>query len=177
MTSVAVVGDGAVGLCAVLAAKRLGRTRIIAMSRHPDRQALAREFGATDIVEERGDEGVARCRSSPAASAPTGCSSASARRSRWTRRSARRAPAAWSATSACRTAAPSCPCGTLFDRNVGVNGGVAPVRGYIEELLPDVLSGAIEPGRVFDLELPLTEAAEAYAAMDERRAIKVLLRP
>ena len=72
---------------------------------------------------------------------------------------------------------PELPVRPLFNRNVGVNGGVAPVRGYIEELLPDVLSGAIEPGRVFDLELPLSKAAEAYAAMDERRAVKVLLRP
>jgi threonine dehydrogenase-like Zn-dependent dehydrogenase len=72
---------------------------------------------------------------------------------------------------------PELPVRALFNRNVGVNGGVAPVRGYIEDLLPDVLSGAIQPGRVFDLELPLTQAAEAYAAMDERRAIKVLLRP
>jgi threonine dehydrogenase-like Zn-dependent dehydrogenase len=72
---------------------------------------------------------------------------------------------------------PELPVKTLFNRNVGVNGGVAPVRGYIEELLPEVLSGAIQPGRVFDLELPLADVAEAYAAMDERRAIKVLLRP
>ena len=130
--SVAVVGDGAVGLCAVIAAKRLGATTIIAMSRHAERQALAREFGATHIVEERGERASARVRSSPAASAPTACSSASARRSRWTRRSAPPAPAAWSATSACRTAVPSCPIRPLFNRNVGVNGGVAPVRGYID---------------------------------------------
>ncbi len=176
--SVAVVGDGAVGLCAIIAAKRLGATTIIAMSRHPQRQALAREFGATHIVEERGDAGIA---------ARAGAHRRHRRRPRaGVRRhegvdgsgAALHAPRRHGrATSACPTAARSCRSGQMFGRNVGVNGGVAPVRGYIEELLPDVRSGAIQPGRVFDLVLPLTEAAEAYAAMDERRATKVLLRP
>ena len=152
-------------------------TRIIAMSRHPRRQALAREFGADDIVEERGDEGI---------DARPGA----------TRRHRRRCVlecvgTAESMDQALRSARPGgtvgyvgvpnggaeLPIRLMFGSNVGVNGGVAPVRNYIEELLPEVLDGTIHPGRVFDLELPLAEAAEAYAAMDERRAIKVLLRP
>jgi threonine dehydrogenase-like Zn-dependent dehydrogenase len=107
--TVVVVGDGAVGLCAVLASARLGAERIVAMSRHADRQALARRFGATDVVEERGKEGIARIRELFDGSVRMSCSSASAPRSRWTRRCARRAPAASSASSVCRTAALSCP--------------------------------------------------------------------
>jgi threonine dehydrogenase-like Zn-dependent dehydrogenase len=175
--SVAVVGDGAVGLCAVIAAKRLGATTIIAMSRHPERQALARAFGATHIVEERGAEGVARVQELTEGIGAdrvlecVGTKESMDQAIRSTR------PGGMVGYVGAPNGGPELPVRALFNRNVGVNGGVAPVRGYIEELLPDVLSGAIEPGRVFDLELPLAEAAEAYAAMDERRAIKVLLRP
>ncbi len=175
--SVAVVGDGAVGLCAVIAAKRLGASVIIAMSRHPDRQALARDFGATHIVEERGDEGVARVQELTGGIGAdrvlecVGTKESMDQAIRSTR------PGGMVGYVGVPNGGPELPVQTLFDQNVGVNGGVAPVRAYIDELLPDVLSGAIEPGRVFDLELPLTEAAEAYAAMDQRRAIKVLLRP
>jgi len=175
-STVVVVGDGAVGLCAIIAAKRLGASRIVAMSRHADRQAVAREFGATDIVEERGEAGVARIREifdGIGADCVLECVGTKE-----------------SMDQAIESARPGgmvgyvgVPTGgpiavrPLFGRNVGLNGGVAPVRGYVEELLSEVLSGAINPGRVFDLELPLTDVAEAYAAMDERRAIKVLLRP
>jgi threonine dehydrogenase-like Zn-dependent dehydrogenase len=175
--TVAVVGDGAVGLCAIIAAKRLGASTIIAMSRHPERQALALAFGATHVVEERGDEGVARVRELTGGIGAdqvlecVGTKESMDQAIRSTR------PGGMVGYVGVPNGGPELPVRTLFDRNVGVNGGVAPVRGYIEELLPDVLSGAIEPGRVFDLELPLAEAAEAYAAMDERRAIKVLLRP
>ncbi|MET0734440.1 MAG: zinc-dependent alcohol dehydrogenase family protein [Microbacterium sp.] len=175
--SVAVVGDGAVGLCGIIAAKRLGATTIIAMSRHPQRQALARRFGATHIVEERGDAGVSAVRALTGGIGAdrvlecVGTKESMDQALRSTR------PGGMVGFVGVPNGGAELPIRRMFDRNVGVNGGVAPVRGYIEELLPDVRSGAIEPGLVFDLELPLTEAAEAYAAMDERRATKVLLRP
>lgn len=175
--SVAVVGDGAVGLCAVIAAKRLGATTIIAMSRHPERQALARGFGATHIVAERGKVGINAVQElthgigADRVLECVGTKESMDQALRSTR------PGGMVGYVGAPNGDPELPVRPLFNRNIGVKGGVAPVRGYIEELLPDVLSGAIEPGRVFDLELPLTEAAEAYAAMDERRAVKVLLRP
>lgn len=175
--SVAVVGDGAVGLCAIIAAKRLGATTIIAMSRHPERQALAQRFGATHVVAERGDEGIARVRELTGGIGAdrvlecVGTKESMDQAIRSTR------PGGMVGYVGAPNGGPELPVRPLFNRNVGVNGGIAPVRGYIEELLPDVRSGAIEPGLVFDLELPLADAAEAYAAMDERRAIKVLLRP
>lgn len=175
--SVVVVGDGAVGLCAIIAAKRLGATTIIAMSRHADRQALAREFGATHVVEERGDEGVAAVQELTGGIGADRVLECVGTKESMDQalRSAR--PGGMVGYVGVPNGGPELPVRQLFDRNVGVNGGVAPVRGYIEELLPDVRSGAIRPGLVFDLELPLTDAAEAYAAMDERRAVKVLLRP
>ncbi|GAB3127077.1 zinc-dependent alcohol dehydrogenase family protein [Glaciibacter psychrotolerans] len=176
-SSVVVVGDGAVGLCAVIASKRLGASRIVMMSRNPERQALAREFGATDIIEQRGDDGVERIRElldGIGADCVLECVGTKESMDQAIR-GAR--PGGMVGYVGAPNGGPELPVRSLFNRNVGVNGGVASVRGYIEELLPDVLSGAIEPGRVFDLELPLTDVAEAYAAMDERRAIKVLLRP
>lgn len=175
--SVAVVGDGAVGLCAIIAAKRLGATTIIAMSRHADRQALAREFGATHVVEARGDEGVAAVQELTVGIGADRVLECVGTKESMDQalRSAR--PGGMVGYVGVPNGGPELPIRQMFNRNVGVNGGVAPVRGYIEELLPDVRSGAIRPGLVFDLELPLTDAAEAYAAMDERRATKVLLRP
>jgi len=176
-STVVVVGDGAVGLCAVLAAKRLGAGRIVAMSRHADRQQLAREFGATDVVEERGDEGVARIKElfdGVGADCVLECVGTKESMDQ-ALRSAR--PGGQVGYVGVPNGGAELPIRAMFGSNVGVRGGVAPVRNYIDELLPDVLSGAIQPGRVFDLELPLAETAEAYAAMDERRAIKVLLRP
>src|SRR5690554_3827523 len=176
-STVVVVGDGAVGLCAVLAASRLGAARIIAMSRHADRQAIAREFGATDIVVERGDEGVACVKSlldgigADCVLECVGTKESMDQAIRSTR------PGGMVGYVGVPNGGPELPVRRLFGNNVGVNGGVAPVRGYIEELLPEVLSGAINPGRVFDLVLPLAGVAEAYAAMDERRATKVMLRP
>jgi threonine dehydrogenase-like Zn-dependent dehydrogenase len=176
-STVVVVGDGAVGLCAVLASKRLGASRIVAMSRHPERQALAREFGATDIVEGRGDEGVATILGmfdgvgADCVLECVGTKESMDQAIRSTR------PGGMVGYVGVPNGGSELPIRTLFNTNVGVNGGVAPVRNYIEELLPEVLAGEIDPGRVFDLELPLAEVAEAYAAMDERRAIKVLLRP
>ena len=176
-STVVVVGDGAVGQCAVLAATRLGAERVIAMSRHADRQALAREFGATDVVAERGDEGVAKVTEllgGIGADAVLECVG--------TKESMQQAidatrPGGRVGYVGVPAGGAELPIRQLFSNNVSVGGGVAPVRGYIEELLVDVRSGAIDPGKVFDLVLPLAEAPAAYAAMDERRSIKTMLRP
>jgi threonine dehydrogenase-like Zn-dependent dehydrogenase len=175
--TVVVVGDGAVGLCGVLAASRLGASRVVAMSRHETRAALAREFGATDVVAERGDEGIAVIREMF-----DGIGADRVLECVGTEESMRQAlgsarPGGQVGFVGVPNGGPELPMRKLFNSNVGVRGGVAPVRNYVEELLPEVLSGALQPGKVFDLELPLAEVAEAYAAMDERRAIKVLLRP
>ena len=176
-TTVVVVGDGAVGLCAVLAAARLGAERIIAMSRHEKRQTLAREFGATDVVAERGAEGVAVVRDlldGVGADCVLECVG--------TRESMQQAldvarPGGRVGFVGVPAGGPELPVRQLFESNVSVGGGVAPVRAYLPELLADVLERRIDPGRVFDVELPLEQVSEAYAAMDERRAIKTLLRP
>ena len=176
-STVIVVGDGAVGLCAILAARRLGASRIVAMSRHADRQALAREFGATDVIEERGDEGVERVKAlfdGIGADCVLECVGTKESMDQAIR-SAR--PGGMVGYVGVPNGGAELPIRRLFGTNVGVNGGVAPVRNYIEELLPEVLAGTLNPGPVFDLEVPLAEVAEAYAAMDERRATKVLLRP
>ena len=175
--TVVVVGDGAVGLCAVLAAKRLAAERIVAMSRHPERQALARRFGATDIVEERGKDGVERIRElfdGVGADVVLECVGTADAMDQ-ALRSAR--PGGQVGFVGVPHGPSTLPLGRMFSTNVGVRGGVAPVRNYVEELLPEVWDGRLQPGAVFDLELPLAEVAEAYAAMNERRAVKVLLRP
>jgi len=176
-STVVVVGDGAVGLCAVLAAKRLGASRVVAMSRHADRQEIARQFGATDIVEQRGDEGIQIIKDMFDGIGPDCVLECVGTKESMDQaiRSAR--PGGMVGYVGVPTGGAEFPIRALFDSNVGVNGGVASVRNYIEELLPEVLAGTINPGIVFDLELPLDEVAEAYAAMDERRATKVLLRP
>jgi threonine dehydrogenase-like Zn-dependent dehydrogenase len=175
--TVVVVGDGAVGLCAVLASARLGAERIVAMSRHADRQALATRFGATDIVAERGDEGVQRIRDLTGGIGADAVLEGVGTKESMDQalRSAR--PGGLVGYGGVPNGAPELPVRRMFNTNVGVRGGVAPVRNYVEELLPEVWDGRLQPGAVFDLELPLAEVAEAYAAMDERRAIKVLLRP
>lgn len=175
--TVVVVGDGAVGLCGVLAAKRLGAGRIIAMSRHADRQAIAREFGATDIVDERGDEGVAKVRELLG-----GVLADSVLECVGTKESMEQAlhsvrPGGALGFVGVPTGGAEIPLRYLFDKNITVSGGMAPARTYIPELLADVLAGRINPGRVFDVEMSLEDAPEAYKAMDERRAIKVLLMP
>jgi len=175
--TVVVVGDGAVGLCAVLAASRLGATRIIAMSRHEDRQALAREFGATDIVAERGAEAASVIRDLLGGVLADAVLEAVGTRESMEQALAAVRPGGRVGYVGVPAGGAEFPIQFLFDNNISIAGGMAPARAYIPELLVDVLSGAIDPGRVFDLELPLTESAEAYAAMDERRAIKVLLRP
>ncbi|HEY0119622.1 MAG TPA: zinc-dependent alcohol dehydrogenase family protein [Cellulomonas sp.] len=176
-STVVVVGDGAVGLCAVIAAKRLGAGRIVAMSRNPSRQALATRFGATDLVAERGPEGVAHV-----LDLLDGVGADSALECVGTKESMQQAldvarPGGTVGFVGVPAGGPELSVGQMFGSNVGVVGGVAPVRYYIPELLPDVWAGAIEPGLVFDLTLPLDQVADAYAAMDQRRAVKVMLRP
>ena len=175
-STVVVVGDGAVGLSAVLASARLGAERIVAMSRHADRQALAREFGATDVVAERGADGIEAVRSMLGGLADCALEAVGTKDSMVQALGVTR-PGGRVGFVGVPSGGAELPIRQLFDSNIIVGGGMAPARAYIPELLPDVLSGRVEPGRVFDLELPLADVAEAYAAMDERRAIKVLLRP
>jgi threonine dehydrogenase-like Zn-dependent dehydrogenase len=173
--TVAVVGDGAVGLSAVLAAKRLGVERIIALSRHADRQQLATEFGATDIVAARGDDAIAKVKQLTA-----GVGVDATMECVGTDQSMQTALAiARPGSMVGFVGVPhgiELPIGQMFRRNVGVRGGGAPVRVYLPELLEDVLAEKINPGRVLDYETDLAHIGDAYAAMDERRAIKSLIR-
>src|SRR3954471_24479526 len=174
--TVAVVGDGAVGLLAVLAAQQLGADRIIAMSRHEPRQRLAREFGATDIVTERGEEGTARIKDlTDGLGAHSVVEAVGTQESMMQALSSTRAGGSLGVVGWAHDV--SVPAGDLFSDNVRVQGGPAPVRRFLPELLDLIWSRTVEPGKVFDLELPLARVADAYAAMDERRAIKALLRP
>ena len=174
--TVVVVGDGAVGLLGILSAKQMGAARIIAMSRHEDRQKLAREFGATDVVAERGDEAVARIQEMTA-----GIGADSVLECVGTKESMMQAIGATRPGG--YVGYVGVPHGVdlsgqqLFLTHVHLHGGPAPVRRYLPELIDLVLHGAILPGKVFDLTLPLDQVAEAYRAMDERRAIKALLLP
>src|SRR5437588_4868602 len=173
--TVAVVGDGAVGLLAVLASRRLGAERIIAMSRHESRQRLALEFGATDIIEERGDEGAARIRE-----LTNGLGAHSVVEAVGTRESMMQAVHAtrpgWH-TGYGGVTPGELPGDQLFFSHTHLHGGPAPVRRFLPELIDLIWNGEIDPGKVFDLTLPLDQAPEGYRAMDERRAIKPLLRP
>jgi threonine dehydrogenase-like Zn-dependent dehydrogenase len=171
-----VVGDGAVGLCGVLAAAQLGAERVVAMSRHEPRQKIANEFGATEIVAERGEDGEQRIldlTDGVGADAVLECVGTHA-----------------AMDTAFKIARPGStvgfvgvphgielPVARMFSKNVGLAGGVAPVRTYLPDLLERTLAGRINPGMVFDSTLPLDDVAEGYRAMDERRAIKVMLRP
>ena len=175
--TVAVVGDGAVGLCAVLAAKRLGAERIIAFSRHADRQAVARRFGATDVVAQRGDDGAAAARELLGGIGPDAVLECVGTKESMAQALATVRPGGAVGYVGVPAGGPELPIGEMFGRNIAVGGGVAPVRAYLPELLADVLDGTLDPGPVFDREFPLAEVAEAYAAMDERRTIKPLLRP
>lgn len=171
-----VIGDGAVGLCGVLAAAQLGAERVIAMSRHEPRQEIARAFGATDIVAERGKEGGARI-----AELTGGVGADATLECVGTDEAMKTAFAvARPGSTVGFVGVPhgvELPVRRMFQKNVGLAGGMAPVRRYLPDLLDRVLSGAIDPGKVFDLTLPMSESAEGYRAMDERRAIKVLLQP
>ncbi|MEU1678161.1 zinc-dependent alcohol dehydrogenase family protein [Micromonospora zamorensis] len=174
--TVTVVGDGAVGLLAVLAAKRLGAERIIAMSRHEPRQKLAADYGATHIVTERGDEGVARIKD-----LTDGLGAHSVIEAVGTQESMMQAIRATRAGGHVGYVGVAhdveLPGDELFFSHVHLHGGPAPVRRFLPELIDLIATRQIDPGKVFDLTLPLDEAAEGYKAMDERRAIKVLLNP
>jgi threonine dehydrogenase-like Zn-dependent dehydrogenase len=173
--TVAVVGDGAVGLCGVIAARRLGAEQIILLGRHPDRIALAREFGATDIVSERGDEAVERVRElTDGFGVHSVLECVGLEQSERTALSIARPGGAVGRVGVPQdeTMPASRP---AFYNNVTVGGGPAPARAYIEELLPDVLEGRIEPGRVFDRIVSLDQVPDGYRAMNEREAIKVLI--
>lgn len=172
---VAVVGDGAVGLCAVLASVQLGAERVISMSRHPQRQRIARDFGATDIIPERGDEGADRVREltegigADVVLECVGTESA--------RRQAVQVLRPGGSLGVVGVPHGGVDVDELFWANKGLHGGVAHVRAYLDHLMELVWNRTINPGEVFDLELPMAQVAEAYRAMDERRATKVLLRP
>ena len=172
--TVAVVGDGAVGLLGILAARELGAERIIAMSRHADRQALAREFGATDIVEERGEEGVAKIKELTG-----GLGAHSVIEAVGTQESMMQAIRATRAGGHVGYVGVSHDVSLdgleLFFSGVHLHGGPAPVRRFLPQLIQLIWDRKIDPGMVFDLTLPLEQAADGYAAMDERRATKVLL--
>jgi threonine dehydrogenase-like Zn-dependent dehydrogenase len=174
--TVAVVGDGAVGLLAMLAARRLGAERIIAMSRHEPRQRMAREYGATDVVEERGEDGVARIKElTNGLGADSVVEAVGTQESMMQAISATRPGGHVGFVGVGHEVA--VPGMDLFWSLVHLHGGPAPVRRFLPELIDLIWTGQIDPGKVFDLELPLAQAAEGYQAMDQRRAIKVLLRP
>ncbi|MFC4000218.1 zinc-dependent alcohol dehydrogenase family protein [Prauserella oleivorans] len=174
--TVAVVGDGAVGLMAILAARHLGAERIIAFSRHPERQKLARYYGATDIVEERGDEGVARIKELTG-----GLGAHSVVEAVGTQESFMQAVGATRGGGHLGYVGVNydvaIPGIELFFAGIHTLGGPAPVRRFLPELIQLIWDRTIDPGKVFDLTLPLDQAAEGYQAMDERRATKVLLQP
>ncbi|GAA1293293.1 alcohol dehydrogenase catalytic domain-containing protein [Pseudonocardia aurantiaca] len=176
-TTVTVIGDGAVGLSAVLAAKRLGAERILLMGRHEDRTDLGREFGATDVIPERGEEGVERVRELTGGDG-----------THTVLECVGLEPALETAFAVARdggvvsrVGVPQYALGPvgrdIFLRNISLTGGIAPARAYIEELLPDVLDGKVEPGRVFDRTVSLEEVPDGYRAMADRKALKVLIRP
>jgi threonine dehydrogenase-like Zn-dependent dehydrogenase len=176
-SSVAVIGDGAVGLCGVMAAKRLGAEQIIILGRHAVRTDLAREFGATDVVAERGEEAAERVRGlTGGVGVHSVLECVGLQDSLVTAVDIARpggtvgrvgAPQEATIPSAMRS----------FVRNVAIGGGVAPARAYIEELMPEILDGTLEPGRVFDHTVALGDVSDGYRAMDGREAIKVLVRP
>jgi threonine dehydrogenase-like Zn-dependent dehydrogenase len=172
--SVAVVGDGAVGLCGVIAARRLGAEQIILLGRHPDRVVLAEQFGATDIVSERGEEAIERVRElTGGLGAHSVLECVGLGPSTETALGIARPGGAVGRVGVPQE--PSIPAVPTFFGNVAIAGGPAPVRAYIEELLPDVLDGRIEPGRVFDRTARLDEVPDGYRAMNERESIKVMV--
>src|SRR5690349_13680529 len=175
--SVAVVGDGAVGLCGVIAAKRLGAEQIILLGRHEDRIALGRDFGATDIVEARGDEAIERVRElTGGLGAQSVLECVGHDLSMQTALGVVRPGGAVGRVGVPQHEQIPTTKSTFFD-NVTISGGPAPARAYIEELLPDVLEGRIEPGRVFDRTGSLDEVPEGYRLMNERTSIKFLIEP
>ncbi|MFJ6567349.1 zinc-binding dehydrogenase [Streptomyces sp. NPDC091292] len=174
--TVAVVGDGAVGLCAVLAARRLGAGRIIALGRHEARTDLARRFGATDVVAERGAAAVAAVRElTGGQGAHAVVEAVGTEQSMSTAVGIARDGGAIGFVGVPHGSGTGLDLSVMFDRNIALRGGVAPVRTYIPELLPDVLDGTVDPSPVFDLTVDLEDVPAGYKAMDERTALKVLV--
>ncbi len=173
--SVAVVGDGAVGLCGVIAARRLGAEQIVLLGRHPDRISLAKEFGATDIVTERGEEAIEKVRElTGGLGAHSVLECVGLEQSTLTAMNIARAGGAVGRVGVPQT--DSMPAGIkTFRDNITVSGGPAPVRAYIEDLLPDIMEGRIQPGRVFDSVTNLDGVPDGYRAMNDREAIKVMI--
>ncbi|WP_405596361.1 zinc-dependent alcohol dehydrogenase family protein [Streptomyces sp. NBC_01410] len=177
-STVAVVGDGAVGLCGVLAARRLGAERIIALGRHQVRTDIARTFGATDVVAERGDAAVAAVRElTGGQGAHAVIEAVGTEQSMRTAVGIARDGGAIGYVGVPHGSGTGLDLGVMFDRNIALRGGVAPVRAYIPELLPDILDGTIDPSPVFDLSVGLDGVPAGYRAMDERTALKVLIKP
>ncbi len=173
--TVAVVGDGAVGLCGVIATKRLGAERIIILGRHPDRIALAQEFGATDVVSERGDEAVERVRELTGGyGVHSVLECVGLEQSMLTAVGIARPGGAVGRVGVPQDETMPASRPAFYD-NVTVSGGPAPVRAYIEELLPDVLEGRVEPGRVFDRVVRIDEVPEGYRTMNGRKTLKVMI--
>jgi threonine dehydrogenase-like Zn-dependent dehydrogenase len=173
--SVAIVGDGAVGLCGVIAARRLGAEQIIILGRHADRIALAREFGATDVVSERGEEAIERVRElTGGLGAQSVLECVGYQESTLTALSIARPGGAVGRVGVPQDETIPAAKETFFD-NITIAGGPAPVRAYIEELLPDVMEGRIEPGRVFDRVTDLDGVPNGYRAMNDRESIKVMI--
>ncbi|MCP3821265.1 zinc-dependent alcohol dehydrogenase family protein [Streptomyces sp. A3M-1-3] len=176
--TVAVVGDGAVGLCGVLAAKRLGAERIIALGRHQVRTDIARRFGATDVVAERGEAAVAVVRElTGGQGAHAVIEAVGTEQSMRTAVEITRDGGAIGFVGVPHGSGTGLDLGVMFDRNIALRGGVAPVRTYIPQLLPDILDGRIDPSPVFDLTVGLEGVPDGYKAMDERTALKVLVQP
>jgi threonine dehydrogenase-like Zn-dependent dehydrogenase len=174
--TIAVVGDGAVGLCGVLAAARLGAERIILLGRHTDRTDLGRDFGATDVVAERGDEAVEKVLELTGGDGAHGVLECVGLAESMATAIGITRPGG----SVGRVGVPqdgSIPGGASFGKNIAIRGGVAPARAYIEELLPDVLEGRLQPGRVFDRTVDLDGVPDGYRAMDGREALKVMITP
>jgi threonine dehydrogenase-like Zn-dependent dehydrogenase len=177
-STVAVVGDGAVGLCGVLAARRLGAERIIALGRHTARTDIARTFGATDVVAERGEAAEAAVRElTGGQGAHAVIEAVGTEESMRTAVNITRDGGSVGYVGVPHGSGTGLDLGVMFDRNISLRGGVAPVRAYIPELLADVLAGTIDPSPVFDRSVSLDEVPQGYAAMDDRRALKVLITP
>jgi threonine dehydrogenase-like Zn-dependent dehydrogenase len=175
--AVAVVGDGAVGLCGVIAARRLGAEQIVILGRHPDRIALAKEFGATDVVSERGGEAVERVRElTDGLGVHSALECVGHGESTVTALGIVRPGGAVGRVGLPQDESIPQAVTTFFD-NVAISGGPAPARAYIEELLPEVLEGRIEPGRVFDRVIGLDDVPDGYRAMNDRESIKVMVEP
>ncbi|WP_404188802.1 zinc-dependent alcohol dehydrogenase family protein [Streptomyces tauricus] len=174
--TVAVVGDGAVGLCAVLAARRLGAERIIALGRHETRTDIARRFGATDVVAERGDAAVEAVRAlTRGQGAHAVVEAVGTEQSMSTAVNITRDGGAIGFVGVPHGSGTGLDLSVMFDRNIALRGGVAPVRAYIPELLPDALDGTIDPSPVFDLTVGLDGVPDGYKSMDERTALKVMV--